>query len=205
EDVQRVSLRRLLSDSNAPLLQGLERPVDVVRLEDQPGHASDPTARVALPRDVRPERDSARVIHGQLHSFVLVDEFEAQRLRVKLPRLVMVRHVHGAHQEFSNDGFRHLPSSIPRGTETPLTVGAAANGTFQDLGLSAMTKQAAQLSRSYRRSRRPAPSMNCRYSSGPYTRTKRASSLVAGERMITRPPGRSRSAVIVAPYAGLGR
>src|SRR5205814_2752253 len=97
---------------------------DVVRLEDQPGHASDPTARVALPRYVRPERDSARVIHGQLHSFVLVDEFEAQRLRVELPRLVMVRYVHGAHQEFSNDGFRHLPSSIPRGTETPLTVGA---------------------------------------------------------------------------------
>src|SRR5207302_10582343 len=125
EDVQRVSLRRLLSDSNAPLLQGLERAVDVVRLEDQPGHASDPTARVDLPRYVRAERDSARVIHGQFHSFVLVDEFEAQRLRVELPRLVMVRHVHGAHQEISNDGFRHLPSSIPRGTETPLTVGAA--------------------------------------------------------------------------------
>src|SRR2546430_12162681 len=52
--------------------------------------------------------------------------------------------------------------------------------------------------------RRPALSMNRRYSPGRYTLTKGASSWLAGERMRTRPLGRSRSATIFAATYGFG-
>src|SRR5207245_6978217 len=90
DDAYRVPLRRFLPDADAARLQLLERFRDVLRLEDEPGDATDPASRVPLPRHMRPEREAPRIEHRELQLLVLVDELEAQRLRVDFPRAFMV-------------------------------------------------------------------------------------------------------------------
>src|SRR5207245_10994686 len=104
----RVPLRRFLPAAAAARLALLARFRDVLRLEDEPRDATDSASRVPLPRHMGPEREAPRLEHRELQLLVLVDELEAQRLRVEFPRAFMVRHVHCCRQEFSDATVRHV-------------------------------------------------------------------------------------------------